>query len=235
MTAPAAQGADGSGAMFDRIAGRYDLLNSIASFGLHGPWRRTLVRALGASADGLVIDIATGTADVAIEVARASTSAHVLGIDPSPGMLAAGRAKVIAAGLTDRVDLREGIAEHLPVATGAASACTCSFGIRNVRHRHAALAEMARVTRPGGAVAILELGMPRGPAAVLARLHVRAIVPRLGSLLSDGEAYHYLQRSIAAFPAPAAFAEQMRAVGLEVETIRPFAFGAAHLYLARRT
>jgi demethylmenaquinone methyltransferase/2-methoxy-6-polyprenyl-1,4-benzoquinol methylase len=227
--------ADGSGAMFDRIADRYDLVNSLASFGLHGPWRRALVRALG-PIDGLVVDVATGTADVALALARANPPARVLGIDPSSGMLAEGRRKVAGAGLDDRIDLREGVAERLPVATGAAAACTCAFGIRNVGDRGAALAEMARITRAGGLVAILELGMPaRGPAAVLARMHVRSIVPRLGGLFADPAAYDYLQRSIAAFPEPEAFAAHMAEAGLEPAAVRTFAFGAAHLYLGRRS
>jgi demethylmenaquinone methyltransferase / 2-methoxy-6-polyprenyl-1,4-benzoquinol methylase len=225
----------GSGRMFDRIARRYDLLNRLMSLGMDRRWRRALVEALALDGERpRVLDVATGTADVAIAIARRHPGADVVGLDPSVEMLALGRGKVARRGLADRVTLVEGDAQAIPFADGVFDAACIAFGIRNVSDRPAGLAEMARVTRPGGRVAVLELGMPRrGWLAAMARLHVRHIVPRLGAMLSGSEEYAYLERSIAAFPDPVTFAEQIRQTGLEVLDVRPFALGATTLYVSR--
>lgn len=227
--------ADGSGAMFDRIAARYDILNRILSLGLDRGWRRRLVRAADPGAvGGTILDLATGTADVALALARAYPHATVLGIDPSRGMLELGRRKVAAAGLAARIELRLGDAQALALDNASCAAATMAFGIRNVPDRDAVLREMRRVVRPGGAVAILELGEPRGtPLAWAARLHVHHVVPRLGAWLSGAEEYRYLQASIAAFPSAEAFAERMRAADLSDVNVQVLGFGVVHLYTAR--
>ena len=230
--------ADGSGHMFDRVAQRYDLLNRLLSLGMDGLWRRALVEALdeGALERPQVLAVATGTADVAIAVARRFPAATVGGLDPSVGMLQVGRPKLEREGLQGRVSLIEGDAQAMPFESDRFDASCIAFGIRNVPDRDAGLREMARCTRPGGRVVVLELGEPRqGWLSPLARLHVRHVVPRLGAWLSGDDEYAYLQRSIAAFPAPDAFAEQMRSAGLEMVGLRPFAFGAATLYVAAVT
>ncbi len=224
----------GSGAMFDRIAQRYDRMNTLLSMGLHHRWRRRLVAALGPLAPGdEVLDVATGTADVALEIARlAGQGVRLVGLDPSPGMLAVGRDKVVAAGLKDRVELVEGDAQALPFADDRFAAACISFGIRNVPDRLAGLRELARVTRPGGRVAVLELSEPRGGLlSPLARLHVHHVVPRLGSWLSGEREYRYLQESIAAFPPPAQFGALMEEAGLEEVHISAQTLRTAHLYV----
>lgn len=224
----------GSGAMFDRIAGRYDLLNRLMSLGLDQRWRRRLVEdtARGAPA-GPLLDLATGTADVAIMAARRLGERSVTGLDPSREMLALGRTKVDTAQLSARVTLEEGDAETLPYAAGSFAMVTMSFGIRNVADRPRALREMARVLKPGGRLGILELGEPRtGPLRVLSRFHVHTIVPALGALLSRDDEYAYLARSIAAFPPPDAFAEMIVAAGFGDVTVKALSFGALHLYTA---
>jgi len=223
---------DGSGAMFDTIAARYDTLNRVLSLGIDQGWRRRTAAALGQPAE--VLDLATGTADLALAVARRHPRARVMGVDPSAGMLDIGRAKVARAGLADRIVLQQGSAEALEFAAGRFDAATIAFGIRNVPDRPAALREMARVTRPGGVVAVLELGEPRvGALAALARLHVRHVVPLVGGLVSGRRAYRYLQSSIAAFPPAEEFAAMMRAAGLADVRAEALTFGACILFVGR--
>lgn len=235
-------GRGGSGAMFDRIAPRYDLLNRIMSFGLDRSWRRLLVKNLfeatreppSERTHWDVLDVATGTADVAIAIARAYPKARVVGLDPSLEMLSVGHTKLAKEGLTRRVSLQEGSAEALPFKDAEFAASCISFGIRNVPDRLQGLRELARVTEPGGRVLVLELNEPEGRfIGPMAKFHVHHVVPRLGAWLSGAKEYRYLQESIAAFPTPSAFAALMEAAHLTVESRLPLAFGSAHLYIAR--
>lgn len=225
----------GSGAMFDRIADRYDLLNRIISLGIDVSWRRRTVRALGLADGARVLDIATGTADLAIEIAERAPSARVVGLDPSEGMLAVGRKKVAREKLDDRVELVVGDAMDLPFEPASFDAVTIAFGIRNVPVRPKALEEMLRVTKPGGVLAVLELSEPEGGfMGTMARLHVHTIVPFVGGLLSGSQEYRYLQKSIAAFPPADEFGRLMRRAGWEVARIEPLTFGVAHLYVGKK-
>jgi demethylmenaquinone methyltransferase/2-methoxy-6-polyprenyl-1,4-benzoquinol methylase len=238
----------GSGEMFDKIAARYDTLNRVLSLGLDQRWRRKVVRSLGLdeksrkrSAQGLwygerprVLDVATGTGDLAIEMARACPGATVIGIDPSPGMLGVAERKIARRGMTDRIRVEVGDAQALPQKNCEIDAATIAFGIRNVPDRGQALRELARVVRPGGRICVLELNEPRekGMFAAAARIHTHHVVPRLGAWLSGAREYRYLQASVAAFPPPAEFADLMRASGLDVLEVRPLTFGVCTLYLA---
>jgi demethylmenaquinone methyltransferase / 2-methoxy-6-polyprenyl-1,4-benzoquinol methylase len=251
LPAPAPQQlpALGSGEMFDRIAARYDFVNRVLSLGLDQRWRRRVVRALGLDtrnsarakhASGQwfgdrprVLDVATGTGDLAIEIARSCPGASVIGLDPSPGMLGVAQQKLAKRGLADRVSLVVGDAQRLPQRNCEVDAATIAFGIRNVPDRALALRELARVVRPGGRIAVLELGEPRrGMLGAAARLHCHHIVPRLGGWLSGSREYAYLQRSVAAFPPASQFAELMGASGLDVLDVVPLTFGVCTLYLA---
>jgi demethylmenaquinone methyltransferase/2-methoxy-6-polyprenyl-1,4-benzoquinol methylase len=223
----------GTGAMFDRIAARYDTMNRVLSFGLDRGWRRRTVRALQLGDAPRVLDLATGTGDLAVDIARIHPDATVIGLDPSREMLAIAQRKLAGRGLAGRVTLVRGDAQHLPYRDHDMDAATIAFGIRNVPDRLAALREMARVVRPGGRVAILELGEPRrGLMARAARFHTRHVVPRLGALLSGAREYRYLQRSIAAFPPSAEFASLMDRAGLHVIEVVPLTFGVCTLYVA---
>jgi demethylmenaquinone methyltransferase/2-methoxy-6-polyprenyl-1,4-benzoquinol methylase len=223
----------GSGQMFDRIAARYDVVNRVLSLGLDQGWRRRTVRALDLGERPRVLDLATGTGDLAIAIAKARPGATVIGVDPSREMLAVAAGKVARAGLADRIELREGDAQALPFANCELDAVTIAFGIRNVPDRARGLREMARVVRPGGRIAILELGEPKsGLLAGAARFHTRHVVPRIGALLSGAREYRYLQTSVAAFPPANEFAAMMRANGLEVTAVTPLTFGACTLYVA---
>lgn len=227
----------GSGAMFDRIAARYDRVNRVLSLGLDQRWRRRVVRALGIAKGDLgehprVLDVATGTGDLAIEIARSCPGATVIGLDPSPGMLAIAQQKLAKRGLADRISLVEGDAQALPQKNCEVDAATIAFGIRNVPDRALGLRELARVVRPGGRIAVLELGEPkRGVLAAAARFHSHHFVPRIGALLSGKREYRYLQKSVAAFPPAEQFADMMRTAGLKVLEVVPMTFGVCTLYL----
>ncbi len=224
--------ADGSGAMFDRIAERYDLLNRLMSLGLDRAWRKALIGAM--PPNGQILDLATGTADVALSIALEHGTAHVTGLDPSSGMLAVGQGKIEERGLEERVTLVEGDAQDLPFPNDHFQGITMAFGIRNVPDRVRALREMVRVTAPGGPMAILELSEPRGGLlAPLARFHVHHVVPLLGWLLSGQKEYRYLQSSIEAFPPAEEFATWMEESGMCDVQVTRLTLGTAHLYVGR--
>jgi demethylmenaquinone methyltransferase/2-methoxy-6-polyprenyl-1,4-benzoquinol methylase len=179
-----------------------------------------------------VLDVATGTADLAIQAARKDRSIRVEGVDPSEGMLGIGREKVSRAGLGKQIVLRLGDARDLPYADATFDGVCAAFGIRNVPDRERALHEMARVARPGGRIAVLELVEPgSGLLGRLARFHVRVIVPRIGALLSGSREYRYLQESIAAFPTPQKFTAMMEEAGIRDTGCRSLSFGACCLFV----
>jgi demethylmenaquinone methyltransferase / 2-methoxy-6-polyprenyl-1,4-benzoquinol methylase len=222
----------GSGAMFDRIAWRYDMLNRLLSFGMDTLWRRRLVDNLQVRGNMRVLDIATGTGDVALAIAKRSAGVFVTGVDPSTRMLALGQQKINERGLEKRIHLVEGDALALPFSAHRFDACSMAFGIRNVADRAHCLREMIRVTRSGGRIAILELGEPSGSFfSPLARIHVHYLLPLLGRLLVGGEEYNYLQQSMAAFPPPKQFLQSMQEAGLAQVQLTRFAFGAANLFV----
>jgi demethylmenaquinone methyltransferase/2-methoxy-6-polyprenyl-1,4-benzoquinol methylase len=224
---------DGSGRMFDRISDRYDLLNRVMSVGSDARWRRRAVKLLGPDVRQ-VLDLATGTADVAIEVARSIPGSRVVGVDPSVGMLRVGGEKVRRAGLEGRITLREGDGEKIPAEDDAFDGSIMAFGIRNVPDRAACLRELGRVVRRGGPIVLLELAEPEGhPLAFGARFWKRHVVPRLGALLSSTPEYAYLEQSIRAFPRPNEFLGMMRDCGLGEGEAIPLTFGAATLFVGR--
>ena len=225
---------DGSGDMFDRVAPRYDLLNKCMSLGLDGGWRRRLVQKLDLRPQNSVLDVATGTADVALSIFKRHPTARITGLDPSQAMLAIGERKIAQAKAEKSIQLVSGDAQDLPFSDSTFDAACISFGIRNVPDRPLGLQEMVRVVKPMRPVVVLELAEPQGGwFAPLARFHVRVIAPWLGGLLSGAAEYRYLQRSIAAFPAPDAFANMMREAGLQEVNYKRLSFGALHLYWGR--
>ncbi len=226
----------GSGAMFDRIAHRYDLLNRVLSLGIDQRWRRRTVRSLELTDfTSRVLDLATGTADLAIMIARRHPAAHVTGLDPAERMLAKGQLKIGKTGLAERVRLLTGDAETLPFDDASFDGVTIAFGIRNVPDRARSLREMCRVTRPGGRVAILELSEPGGGLfGRIARFHVHRLVPWIGALISGAREYSYLQRSIAAFPPADEFAAMVEEAGLSMVRVERMILGVCHLYVAER-
>ena len=202
--------------MFDLIARRYDLLNSVISLGMDGYWRRRAVEALAPEDGQIFLDVGCGTGDVAMEIVRQAPAARVLGIDPAEAMLALADEKAIAAGMDDCLTFRAADVtapdENFPEAPF--DGVTCSFCIRNITDRAAALERMIGVMRPGARVVILELTRP---ARVLARLghklYNRCFVPLAGRVLSRSDAYKYLVTSIENFPQPQAICDAMTAAG----------------------
>lgn len=226
----------GDGVFFDSIAHRYDLLNRVLSMGLDRRWRRRAVQALELSREegATVLDLATGTADLAMAIAEDAPSVSVRGVDPSKEMVAIGDEKIEAAGLQERVRLSLGDGQDLSFEDDSFDGTAIAFGIRNFPDRLQGLREMARVTRPQKYVVILELSEPRqGLMAGMARFYVRQCVPRIGSLLSGSKEYRYLQESIAAFPPADSFVSMMEEAGLEEVTVTPLTFGVVNLFRGR--
>jgi demethylmenaquinone methyltransferase/2-methoxy-6-polyprenyl-1,4-benzoquinol methylase len=224
--------------MFDAIARRYDTLNHLLSAGLDKRWRRQAVSALALRLDERVLDMCTGTADLAIEAATSSTgrAGEVIGIDFSSEMLKYARRKVLERGLGERVRIARGDATRMPIADATMDAAMAGFGIRNVLDPVRTCAEFHRVLRPGGRLAILEFGMPQLPGIRgLYFWYFEHVLPRVGRLISrHGEAYSYLPLSMRAFPSGDAFAGMLRTAGFGDVQYRSLALGLVYLYLARK-
>jgi demethylmenaquinone methyltransferase/2-methoxy-6-polyprenyl-1,4-benzoquinol methylase len=224
--------------MFDAIAPRYDLLNGVLSGGLDRYWRRRAIRSLGFTGVETLLDVCTGTGDVAIAAARARRGARrVLGLDFAGAMLARALEKTEARQLGGRVQVVRGDAMHLPVPNNTVDGVTIAFGIRNVAVPEAACAELLRVLRPGGRLAILEFGLPVIPAVrPLYLWYFRQVLPRIGRMVSRHDAaYSYLPASVGAFPWGDAFAQILREQGFNNVRARPLTFGIVYLYTATKS
>ena len=219
-------------AMFDGIAARYDLLNAVLSLGVDRSWRRQAVAWAVEGAPRAVLDVATGTADLAIALRRAAPEARVVGVDFSPRMLAVGRAK--AARLGVEVRLEEGDGTALPYPDAAFDALTIAYGLRNFDDVDAGLREFRRVLRPGGRVVILEFPPPpSGAFGRLFRFYFTRVVPQVGGLVSGRPgAYAYLPSSVMAFPDPETLAERLRAAGFRDVRYRLQTWGVSALHRA---
>jgi len=222
-------------AMFDEVAPRYDLANTVLSFGIHHLWRWRVVRWSGLGRGAHVLDCATGTGDLAIAFARrVGPEGRVVGTDFSPQMLAPAPAKARARGLA--ITFEQADVTRLPYPDASFDLASISFGIRNVDDPDQALRELARVVRPGGTVMVLEFGQPRfAPMRWLYNLYSQVLLPRIGGLVTGkGYAYRYLQDSSAQFPCGEAFAARMRATGMLVDVQwRALSLGIAYMYRAR--
>ena len=220
--------------MFDAIAARYDLLNRVLSGGLEQRWRARAVKALALQSTDTVLDLCTGTADVAI--AAAPAAGRVVGIDFSHEMLRLGLRKVHARALGRQIALARGDAMCLPVGAASVDAAVISFGIRNVQHPEAALRELARALRPGGRLAILEFGLPTSKAfRALYLWYTNRLLPAVGRLISrHASAYEYLPESVSRFPPPEAFGRLLQANGFPHVEIVPLTLGIVYLYIARK-
>jgi demethylmenaquinone methyltransferase/2-methoxy-6-polyprenyl-1,4-benzoquinol methylase len=221
--------------MFDAIAPRYDLLNRLLSAGIDRRWRKQAIDSLHLAGGEVLLDVCTGTADVAL-AGRASGAARVVGVDFAAAMLAVGLRKVRAAAAEHGIVLLRGDATHLPVRSASVDAATVAFGIRNVERPELACAEMARALRPGGRLAILEFGVPRIPGVKTLYLwYFKYLLPLVGRTVSGHEgAYSYLPASVGAFPPPAEFMTILRHAGfLDVRAV-PLTLGIVYLYVARR-
>lgn len=230
---PAGLGARAAGvrAMFTRIAGRYDLMNSLMTAGRHHAWRRRAARAALDAPPGPVLDLATGTADMALALRARDPARTVVGADFSPGMLARARAKLARAG-PDRIHLVGADALRLPFADASFAAVTSAFLLRNLEDLEQGLAEMRRVTRPGGRVVALDIVGPRWPLGrSLFAVYFHRVVPLLGALVAgDRQAYTYLPRSVERFLEPAELAALMERAGLRAVHYRRLGLGTVALH-----
>lgn len=222
--------------MFDAIAGRYDLLNTVLSGGVDRYWRHHAIASLRLTGRERLLDVCTGTADVAIGAAHKG-AARVVGVDFSGAMLAHGLPKVAKGGLSGRIHLVRGDAMNLPVSDQSVDAATIAFGIRNVQKPEVACRELVRVLRRGGRVAILEFGTPSSPLfGPVYQWYSKNVLPRIGRAVSRHDAaYTYLPESIGAFPYGDQFAAILSAAGFSHVQARPFMFGAVYLYTGQKT
>lgn len=223
-------------AMFDGIARRYDFLNHFLSVGLDTRWRARAIRDAGLPPDARVLDLCTGTADLAIAAVQAEPSARVIGVDFAGAMLRVGLGKLRRRGLERRIALVRGDATSIPVRDGWADAATIGFGIRNVADPDAALRELARTIRSGGKLVILEFGEPVIPGIrTLYNWYFRFVLPRLGKVVSKhGTAYSYLPASVGTFPPPERFAATISSHGFRDVRAVPLTLGIVYLYTATR-
>jgi len=224
-------------AMFDAIAGRYDLLNRLLSAGIDRRWRRRAIQSLQLTGRESVVDVCTGTADVALTaVAARPGAARVVGLDFSGEMLRLGSRKVRRQGQAGRILLARGDATRLPIRSGSADAATVAFGIRNVEDPERGLAEMHRALAPGGRVAILEFSIPSSALVRAVYLpYFRLVLPRVGRLVSGhGSAYTYLPASVASFIPPETMLAMLAACGFRDARATPLTGGIVTLYAARK-
>lgn len=222
--------------MFDNIAPAYDGLNRAMSLGLDRSWRRRAVRMVASEHPTSIVDIATGTGDFAISLAKAMPKAHITGLDLSEGMISIGREKVAAAALTDRVELLAGDCLAPPASIGGADAVTVAFGVRNFANLLAGYRAMLGMLRPGGRLCVIELSTP---SSALVRpfynLYTRCVIPAMGRLVSrDKRAYSYLPESIAAVPCGDAMLDLMRRAGFTDTAYKTLTLGVCTIYTGRR-
>lgn len=222
--------------MFDKIAPSYDRLNHALSLGIDRRWRRTAVDALGIHQPQQILDIATGTGDFALLLAKRIKPQHIIGADISEGMMAIGREKVKEEGLQNVISFQYEDCMQLSFPDGSFDAVTSSYGVRNFQNLDKGLQEMQRVLRPGGQLLIVELTPPPSfPMKQLFWLYAHVVMPLLGRLIShDDSAYTYLPASMEAFPQPEQMEGILRKAGFTEVQWRRFTFGISTMYLATK-
>ncbi len=222
--------------MFDNIAPWYDFLNHFLSLGIDIRWRKKTIASLRELQPKSILDVATGTGDLAIEAMRQLSPEKVTGIDIANEMLEVGRLKLRNKHLADKVELLLGDSENIGFADNTFDAVTVAFGVRNFENLEIGLAEMLRVTRPGGMVAILEFSKPKMfPFKQLYNFYFKNLLPLIGRITSrDPKAYSYLYESVQAFPDGKDFANVLEKIGYQSATYKPFTLGICTLYLAKK-
>jgi len=219
--------------MFNDIAGKYDFLNHFLSMGIDKGWRKKAIKEVASVAPQRILDVATGTGDLAI-AAVDTRPKEIIGVDIADQMLEVGRKKIKEKNLEHIISLRNGDSEALPFENSSFDAVTCAYGARNFENLEAGLREMNRVLRVGGKVVILEFSHPKQfPVKQLYQFYFRFILPTLGKIVSKhSRAYTYLPESVMAFPEGKRFCEILNGCGFKEAKARPLTFGITTLYTA---
>jgi demethylmenaquinone methyltransferase/2-methoxy-6-polyprenyl-1,4-benzoquinol methylase len=221
--------------MFNNISGKYDLLNHTLSLGIDILWRKKAIKLLAPYKPQLILDIATGTADFAIE-ANSLKPEQIIGVDISEGMLEVGKRKITKKKLEEVIQLELGDSENLRFEDNIFDAVIVAFGVRNYEHLEKGLSEMFRVTKPGGHVMIIEFSKPRRfPVKQLYNFYFKSILPNIGKYVSkDDAAYTYLPESVEAFPDGKDFLSILTNVGYKETKWIPLTIGISSIYWARK-
>lgn len=218
--------------MFDRISPKYDRLNHLLSFNIDKIWRRKTAKIVSKSQPKTILDLATGTADLAIALAKHNPQAHIVGTDISEKMLEIGQTKIAKQGLEKQIELQRGDAAALPFGDNTFDAVTVAFGVRNFENMKQGLSEIHRVLKPNGKAFILEFSMPeKFPIKQAYQLYFKHILPKIGKWVSkDENAYSYLPESVERFPKPTDFLRVLSDNGFHEGTEQQLCFGIATLY-----
>lgn len=221
--------------MFDNISGEYDGLNRVISFGIDVKWRKKVVQLVADTNPDSILDIATGTGDLIINMASTNAS-KLVGLDISEGMLSVGRKKIAAKELDDRIEMMQADSENMPFEDHTFDAITVAFGVRNFETLEKGLAEILRVLKPGGIFVILETSVPtKTPFKQGYNFHSKVILPTVGKLFSkDKNAYGYLSESANAFPFGEVLNNILRKIGFKDVQHKPQTFGVATIYTATK-
>lgn len=221
--------------MFDNIARNYDFLNHFLSLGIDILWRKKAVKMLRPEQPKLILDIATGTGDFAIETLALNPD-KVIGVDISAGMLEIGKQKIQKKGMRDKIEMQLGDSEKLLFEDNTFDALTVAFGVRNYENLEKGLMDMYRVLKPNGTVVILEFSQPEVfPMKQLYQFYFKFILPLIGKVVSkDNSAYTYLPESVQAFPYGKQFAGILEDIGYRNVTITPLTFGISSIYMAKK-
>ncbi|MBR4028521.1 MAG: bifunctional demethylmenaquinone methyltransferase/2-methoxy-6-polyprenyl-1,4-benzoquinol methylase UbiE [Alistipes sp.] len=223
--------------MFDNIAPTYDKLNHIMSLNIDRMWRRRVMRIVRRAKAHKIMDVATGTGDLAIAMAKRVDRTQILGVDLSEEMLAVARRKIEKQGLEERIMLEKGDAENLSmVASESIDAITVAFGVRNFEHIERGLSELYRTLKPGGKLVVLEFSIPKNRLVRwVYSQYAHRLLPRIGGMISkDKQAYTYLPDSVEEFPAPERFSDMLREAGFCRVKARSQSFGIAYIYDATK-
>ena len=217
--------------MFNNIAHKYDFLNRSLSMGIDIIWRKKAIAQLKEIQPKMILDVATGTGDVALEAMNLNPE-KIIGVDISTGMLALGREKIAKRNLTTKIDMVEGDSENLPFEDNKFDAVTVAFGVRNFENLLKGLKEINRVLRPGGKLVVLEFSQPKAcPIKQLYWFYFNNVLPLFGKLLSkDDSAYTYLPESVKAFPDGQDFLSVMTEAGFQSNTSKTLTFGISSIY-----
>lgn len=223
-------------AMFDRISPKYDALNHLLSLNIDKVWRRKTAKTVTKSHPNTLLDLATGTGDLAIALAKCNPQTHIIGLDISEKMLDIGKTKIAQRKLENQIELSLGNAATVPFEDNHFDAVTVAFGVRNFENLCKGISEIQRVLKPAGKVFILEFSMPeRWPVKQLYRFYFKRILPKIGRHLSkEPDAYTYLPESVERFPKPDDFMQLLSEKGLENCTKRTLSLGIATLYTAEK-